>query len=315
MVYLNKWLNILFGDLSYSSLANLGCIIFFTISISASSCRELSECEASLDDLDWHYVEKVNELIKKEDYLEAIQVNNKALAYNSNNYIAISNRGALQFQNQGHSISEIELLGILDDFETSLAICPDYLIANSNMITISSEFNLSDQVIAYAIKRDSLEKLTPYFLTKLLIGYLHRGHYKYAVKTGETVLKAEPQYTEAANYLGLAYIQLKNHNRAENLFNQIMKEGRANSLTYQGVAVLNEKRGNIGKAKAYYSLSIQNDSTELESYLSLARIYESQDSLETACRTYAEAKRSCNRLFEYKYSRLEVEEKIDKYCS
>ncbi len=286
-----------------------------TVSIAVSSCRELSDCEAGLDDLDWDYLERVNELIKDENYHEAIQINNQALTYNPENYIAISNRGALHFQNKGHYISREELIGMLDDFEASLEICPNYLVANTNMITISSEFNLADQVIAYSIKRDSLEKLTPYFLTKLLIGYYHKGYYEYAVKTGENVLKTEPKYTEAANYLGLSHIQLENYNRSENLFDRIIQDGRANSLTYRAVAMLNERRGNLGSAKKYYQLSIQNDSTELEAYLSLARIYQSQDSLEKACYTYKMAEGHCNELFEYNYSQSEIEETIGKFCS
>ncbi|WP_104421885.1 tetratricopeptide repeat protein [Neolewinella xylanilytica] len=290
-------------------------IPFLIIGLSASSCRELAECEAGLSDLDWNYVERVNKLISTEDYLEAIKINNEALTHNPENYIAISNRGALQFQKKGHNVSKEELVSMLDDFEASLKICPSYLIANSNMITISSEFGLSDQVIVYSMKRDSLEKLTPYFLTKLLIGYFDRGLYEYAVRTGETVLQVEPQNIEAANYLGLTHIQLKQYNRAEKLFNQIIRDGRANSLTYRGVAVLNEKRGDLDNAKQNYRLSIKNDSTELESYLSLARIYEFQDSLESACHTYRLASASCEELFEYSYSRPDVEEKIGKFCS
>ena len=278
------------------------------------SCERQFGCTELLSDRDLEYVDRVNEMMKAGRLTEAIRTNNEALQHNPQNYMAISNRGALLFEQKGHRVDRKELGLIIEDLEYALAICPEYLPGSTNLMTIASEFQLSNQVIAAAWLRDSLVGLSDYHRTKLLIGYYHLGEYALAARVGESVIASQPDYREAANYLGLTYLQLGAYEKSEDLLTVFVRNGYADGLTYRALGQLSMIRGDTSHAVRHLRSSIRLNAREFTAYLELAGICEATGDTASACSYYLRMDSTCKDLFHYRYGRPAVRERLTQLC-
>lgn len=298
-----------------ASMYRLSILFACLCALWLAACRERTGCEALLDYRDGEYIDRVNDLIEAGELAAAIRLNDEALRYNPRNYMALSNRGALRFEQKRHYLTRDELSCVLNDLEGALLICPNYVIGTNNLMTIGAEFGLFNQVINAAKLRDSLVGgLSTYHRTKLLIAYYHSGYDTLAIRVGESVLRDAPAYTDAANYLALTYVRQRQYPRGQSLLEGVVKDGRADALTYYALGELHRTQEHFLLAGFYYNESVRLDPKHYDAILALARLRERQENYSEACSNYQLAEANCRGIFGYRYEQAAVRRKIETLC-
>ena len=144
-----------------------------------------------------------NELVKEENFDQALKYYNKALELNPYSYASYNNMGVIYFKN-----GEIEKA--INKFDEALAIKPDYIQSYFNLGTLFEQIGLEKEAIEEFNKILKINKLYPKVHNSLGVIYAKKGHLEEAKKEFKLAMELDSDYELASKNLKL--LEEKGHN-------------------------------------------------------------------------------------------------------
>ena len=119
--------------------------------------------------------------------------------------------------------------------------------------------------------------------------YFHKGDYKNALITCDTILKMDTNHIDALNMTAIILIQSKKFEVAIIILDKLISLSKKNSIYYYNRALAYRGLNNLEKSQENYQLSIKQDPNSIPSIINLGNLFQEQERHEEAIIQYKKA--------------------------
>jgi len=140
----------------------------------------------------------------------------------------------------------------------------------------------------YLFKAKKLSPDDPKVYNAIGLAFIRRGDLNSAEKYLRRALSLKPNFSEAWLNMGILYEEKGNFKKARECYQKALSNPLylTPEVAYYRLALLDEKQGNLDRAKRELILAIRNNSDYVPAYLELAKVLKSQGDVEKAKEIY-----------------------------
>jgi len=210
------------------------------------------ECGIEFSRDEEKHISKGELLQQAGEFDQAISEYAKAIKINRYNYVALSDIASCIFEKDGMSISRDSLSICLDMLEYAIELCPEFRPAYTNIITITSDYQIANLAVHYGGLYNSVFTENCYINTKIAKSYLEM------LDTLNARLIISKQLDVGCNDPDLFIVASKYHQvvgdtlKAKKILTSLIEEEPSNSVALTEIGKLLSNIGNTDEAKLAY---------------------------------------------------------------